>query len=224
MVVCDQLLTALAESREARQRITARMRYRLRWLDPAGHDSRCVFSGCDAGDEPGVHGYVRIVPDYVIRGGNEGYERLLLLARDRRSDTLALFSRAGIHAGQRCADVGCGGGEVSFDLARLADPETVVGIDIDETKLDRARRVASERRITNVEFHAADVTVWNEPSNYDVVYSRFLLQHLADPIAMLHTYVGRRPPRRDAGHRGHRLRRLVLPPPVRGFRVLRAFL
>jgi xylose isomerase len=31
---------------------------------------------------------------YVIRGGKEGYERLLLLARERWPDTAALFKRA----------------------------------------------------------------------------------------------------------------------------------
>ena len=123
--------------------------------------------------------------EYVIRGGDEGYRRLLLLARDRRGDTLALLRRADVHAGQRGVDVGCGGGEVTFDLAALVDPAIVVGLDMDAIKLDHARLAAAERGVTNVEFQVVDVTEWDEPASYDVVYSRFLLQHLTEPVAML---------------------------------------
>jgi SAM-dependent methyltransferase len=37
----------------------------------------------------------------------------------------------------------------------------------------------------NVEFEAMDVTQWAETDAYDVVYARFLLQHLRDPVDML---------------------------------------
>ena len=56
----------------------------------------------------------------MIRGGQQGYERLQLLARERWPDTLALFERVGLGQGARCIDLGCGGGEVSFEIARLA--------------------------------------------------------------------------------------------------------
>ena len=54
---------------------------------------------------------------YMIRGGIEGRERLRVLSRVMRPGTLSLFERAGIGAGMRCLDVGCGGGDVTFDLA-----------------------------------------------------------------------------------------------------------
>jgi ubiquinone/menaquinone biosynthesis C-methylase UbiE len=49
-------------------------------------------------------------------GGKQGYERLLLLARDRWPDTAALFARAGVSPGMRCIDLGCGGGEVTLEI------------------------------------------------------------------------------------------------------------
>ena len=83
---------------------------------------------------------------YVIRGGQEGYDRLLVLARDRWPDTAALFARAGLAPGMRCIDLGCGGGEVTLEIARLVAPGgSVVGADMDEIKLDLARRTAAER-------------------------------------------------------------------------------
>jgi ubiquinone/menaquinone biosynthesis C-methylase UbiE len=126
------------------------------------------------------------VERYVIRGGHEGYNRLLLLARASWPDTAALFSRAGIRPGMKCVDLGCGGGEVTFELARLVAPGgSVTGVDMDEVKLGLARTAAVERGIGNVEFTARNVNSWDEPDGYDVVYSRYLLQHLSEPVDLL---------------------------------------
>src|SRR5260221_2881410 len=126
---------------------------------------------------------------YVIRGGRAGYERLQLLARDRWPDTRALFAHAGVGAGlpgMRCIDLGCGGGEVTFELAKLIAPGgTVIGVDMDEIKLALARDAAAERGVMNVAFRALNVYDWDEPATYDVVFCRFLLHHLSQPVALL---------------------------------------
>ncbi len=113
---------------------------------------------------------------YVLRGGQPGYERLQVLARIRQADTAELFRRVGVASGSRCIDLGCGGGEVTFDLARLAGPSgSVVGVDMDEAKLALARQAAARAGIGNVEFRVANVGAWDEPASYDLVYCRFLL-------------------------------------------------
>jgi ubiquinone/menaquinone biosynthesis C-methylase UbiE len=123
---------------------------------------------------------------YVLRGGQWGYERLKVLARIKRDDTLELFRLAGVRSGMRCLDLGCGGGEVTFDLAVAAGPEgSVAGVDMDAEKLALARESARERGADNVEFRAGNVNDWDEPGGYDFVYSRFLLQHLARPADLL---------------------------------------
>jgi SAM-dependent methyltransferase len=126
------------------------------------------------------------VERYVIRGGKEGYERLLLLARDRWPDTAALFERAALSPGMRCIDLGCGGGEVTLEIARLVAPGgSVTGVDMDEIKLDLGRREAAGRGLGNVEFRRLDIRDWDEPGGYDAVYCRFLLQHLSQPVDLL---------------------------------------
>jgi 2-polyprenyl-3-methyl-5-hydroxy-6-metoxy-1,4-benzoquinol methylase len=123
---------------------------------------------------------------YVIRGGREGYDRLQLLARDRAPDTAALFARAEVRPGMRCIDLGCGGGEVTLEIARLTGPSGhVTGVDMDEVKLDLARQAAAERGIDNVDFRPANVNEWDEPDSYDLAYTRFLLQHLSHPVDLL---------------------------------------
>lgn len=123
---------------------------------------------------------------YVLRGGKEGYDRLLILAQDRWPDTLALLQRAGAVPGMHCADIGCGGGEVSLHLAKLVSPGgRVTGFDMDGVKLDLARQEAQKRGIGNVEFHEINANDWNEVNAYDVVFSRFLLQHLSHPVDLI---------------------------------------
>ena len=126
---------------------------------------------------------VMTLPPYIIRGGQGGRERLRLLARVMRPTTEALFERAGVREGLRCLDVGCGGGDVSFDLARRVGPKgRVVGIDLDEVKLAAARAEAAAAGLANVEFRAVDIVAGNLPQpGFDLVYARFLLTHLREP-------------------------------------------
>ena len=123
---------------------------------------------------------------YVLRGGKAGYDRLLVLARDRWPDTLALFQRARVGPGMTCIDLGCGSGEVTLGLAKIVDPGgRATGLDMNAVNLDLARGAASTRGITNVEFRQLDVNQWNEPGSYDVAYSRALLQHLRAPVELI---------------------------------------
>jgi SAM-dependent methyltransferase len=85
-----------------------------------------------------------------------------------------------------CLDVGCGGGDVTFELADLVGPKgRVVGWDIDEAKLELARREAAETQYDNVEFRLLDIGESDGAPEFDVVYARFLLTHLVDPAGAL---------------------------------------
>lgn len=122
---------------------------------------------------------------YIIRGGIEGRERLRVMARVLRPATLALLDRVGIHPGMACLDIGCGGGDVSLDLARLVgDDGRVVGIDRDQVKIELAREEAANA-FTNVEFRVADILDHDFAGEFDLVYVRFVLTHLPDPSAAL---------------------------------------
>jgi SAM-dependent methyltransferase len=120
---------------------------------------------------------------YIIGGGLAGRERLRVLARALGPTTAALLDRVQIAPGMRCLDVGCGGGDVTCELARRAAPGHVVGVDFDETKLALARDEAAAARIDNLEYRTGDVVKIDLASEYDAIYVRFLLTHLADPAA-----------------------------------------
>jgi len=116
---------------------------------------------------------------YVIEGGQAGKERLRLLSSVMWPTTERLLSRAGLRPGLQCLDVGCGGGDVTRELARRVGPNgRVVGIDRDETILQLDRQELEREPLANLSFRAADAEDLQEPPNYDLVYTRFLLTHL----------------------------------------------
>ena len=123
---------------------------------------------------------------YIIRGGIEGRERLRVLSRVMRPTTLSLFQRVGVCPGMVCLDVGCGGGDVSFDIARLVGPAgRVVGVDIDEIKIEIAGGEAVAQQIANIEFRFANIDEIEPEAEFDFAYSRFVLSHLRDPATAL---------------------------------------
>ena len=124
--------------------------------------------------------------EYVIRGGVDGRERLRLLSEVMGPSTSALLAEAGIPAGSKCLDVGCGGGDVTFELARAAGSTgEVIGIDLDETLLDIARRESDQKGLDNITFEVRDVIDWEPSELFDIVYARFLLTHLPDPGSLI---------------------------------------
>jgi SAM-dependent methyltransferase len=60
-----------------------------------------------------------------------------------------------------------------------------MGIDMDEVNLALAREAAQVGGLTNVVFRAENVNDWNEPEAYDLVFCRYLLQHLSRPLDLL---------------------------------------
>lgn len=85
-----------------------------------------------------------------------------------------------------CLEIGCGGGDLAFDMARMVGATgRVVGTDIDEKKLELARNEAREQQLHNVEFQLADITRTEPPTEFDLVHARFVLTHLRNPVQAL---------------------------------------
>src|SRR6266436_1829267 len=90
---------------------------------------------------------------YSIRGGEEGKNRLDLLARVMLPTTVQLLDRVGLSPGMKCLDVGCGGGHVALLMAGIVRPHgRVIGTDTDTEILALARKDAEAAKVANVEF------------------------------------------------------------------------
>jgi SAM-dependent methyltransferase len=118
---------------------------------------------------------------YVLKTGEEGAERLRLLARAKWPSTRDLLQKVGLCEGMRCLDIGCGIGEVTLQLARWVGPRgRAVGIDSNAEYIQLARREA-ERQGLAAQFELADGSAAGAERAFDLVYARFLLTHLPRP-------------------------------------------
>jgi SAM-dependent methyltransferase len=90
----------------------------------------------------------------------------------------------GISPGDEVVDIGCGTGLTTREAARAAAPGRVVGVDVSERMLERARQLTAAERLGNVRYELGDAQVHRfEPAGFDVAISRFGTMFFSDPAA-----------------------------------------
>ena len=90
----------------------------------------------------------------------------------------------GISPGEDVLDIGCGTGLTTREAARAATPGRVVGVDVSERMLERARRLTAAERLDNVRYERGDAQVHCfDPAGFDVAISRFGTMFFSDPAA-----------------------------------------
>jgi SAM-dependent methyltransferase len=96
-----------------------------------------------------------------------------------------LTERAGIAAGHRVIDVGCGTGDLALHLAEVVGPGgAVLGADLSAPMLALAERRRAERGRGHLRFLQIDAqTHAFEPAAYDLALSRFGVMFFGDPVA-----------------------------------------
>ena len=120
---------------------------------------------------------------YILATGEKAVSRLDLLERIFGPATRRLLSTAGLRPGIRVAEIGCGTGLTARWVANEISPGgSLVGVDSSSEQLDIAKKGAAEAGTTNLSFHESNAYETGLPrDSFDLVYSRFLLCHLADP-------------------------------------------
>lgn len=120
---------------------------------------------------------------YFAAGAPEDAEReqLRLLAAAYNDASQKRLKLLGIGDGWRCLEVGPGGGFMTKWLAETVAPNGSV------VALDSNVRFVRELRLAGVEAREGEI-VEDEIENggFDLVYSRFVVSHLADPVRALH--------------------------------------
>jgi SAM-dependent methyltransferase len=133
------------------------------------------------------HAAGRTVPGGILINDVPAYDALSGFLLGSLFKGIAADVAAGVPAGARILEVGCGPGHLSI---ALADPHglDVTGIDLDPAMIERARANAS--RTIDEEgrpsFMAADVaSLPFADASFDLVVSTFSMHHWADPTAGL---------------------------------------
>jgi SAM-dependent methyltransferase len=123
---------------------------------------------------------------YAFGTGDVAAERLLLLADVFAPSMAAVLGALPRRDPPLVVDLGCGPGSSTAHLGRLLRAGRIVGLDSSPSFVALARE-----RVPGASFVVADVTGdWPVPPA-DLIYARFLLSHLPDPLDLLRTWAGR---------------------------------
>lgn len=123
---------------------------------------------------------------YVLGHTDRERRRLALQASVINPLTDAFLRRAGVSAGMRVLELGCGIGEVSLIAARLVGPHGQVHcIDVDGQALEIARGRARSAGHDHVTFEQVGVLEHSPAKPYDAVIGRHILIHTPDALAAL---------------------------------------
>jgi ubiquinone/menaquinone biosynthesis C-methylase UbiE len=125
---------------------------------------------------------------YVMGRTSEEYERLRRQAELLEPITASVFARAGLCTGMCCLDVGCGPGEVMRLMAERVGPTgKIVGIDVDGMLGREGLSALVSKGYLQCAFIEGDLGTLEQIGSdpFDLVFARFLLMHLDDPILAL---------------------------------------
>jgi 2-polyprenyl-3-methyl-5-hydroxy-6-metoxy-1,4-benzoquinol methylase len=122
--------------------------------------------------------------EYLMGHSDHEMSRLQLQADLLAPITRRLLCSAGLRAGMRLLDIGCGTGAVSVMAAEMVgDTGEVVGIDRSDTAVRQARAQHGAR--PNLRFHTATVEDLSADQPFDVVFGRYVLMHQPEPAALV---------------------------------------
>lgn len=124
---------------------------------------------------------------YLLGHTPEAIQRLLRQGQMLNPFTQRMFEDAGITAGMKVLDVGCGPGDVSLMAADLVGATgSVLGVDANAMVLQVAHARAQEASLRQVSFLAGDIRNLALDQEYDAIVGRLILMHLPDPAELLH--------------------------------------
>lgn len=125
-------------------------------------------------------------PSYVLGHSDWELERLRTQASLIDPVTRRFFVGAGVGAGARVLDVGCGAGDTTFLAADLVgEAGEVVGVDRAPRAIARARDRAHDQSLRNVSFVEGDPAAMAFEGQFDAVVGRYVLMFQPDPALLL---------------------------------------
>jgi ubiquinone/menaquinone biosynthesis C-methylase UbiE len=87
-----------------------------------------------------------------------------------------------LRPGMRLVDFGCGAGSLTCDFAAVVEPGDVVGFDMSEPAISRARTLAEQSGLSNVQFSVANIYDLELPAeSFDVAHFCGVLMYLKEP-------------------------------------------
>jgi ubiquinone/menaquinone biosynthesis C-methylase UbiE len=123
---------------------------------------------------------------YIIYGGQQGADRLTILANAMWPYTRPFLQECGLRPGMKCLDIGCGNGAMTLKIFSEIGPSgEITGVDFDPSIVQIAKQNAVTHQ-PKINFAVLDIENHSlESGSYDFIFCRFLLSHLKSPGAAL---------------------------------------
>ena len=120
---------------------------------------------------------------YLLGYRREEQERLVRQAEELAADSSRLFDEIGVGEGWRAVEVGCGPlGCLELLSKRVGPRGHVVGIERSDEEVERARAIARERGLVNVEVRCCDARETGlAPGSFDLATARLVLVNVPRP-------------------------------------------
>ena len=124
---------------------------------------------------------------YPIQTTADEFTRLQMQADLFRGDARSMLTQIGDGAGWHVLDLCCGIGGITDVLSEwVGEGGSVVGVDLDVAKLQRARAWAKEKQLSNVEFMEANAfDTGLPPRSFDLVHTRFAISVIQSGLGIL---------------------------------------
>jgi SAM-dependent methyltransferase len=130
---------------------------------------------------------------YILGYSKEEHARLEAQAAMLEPATRHALQKVPVHKGWRCLDVACGTGSVTRILGDMVGQNGAVhAVDLDEIYGSVAVNKLNSTGASNFSFEKFDVTGHTAPlgAPFDLVYTRLLILHMADPLQVLRNLWG----------------------------------
>jgi SAM-dependent methyltransferase len=126
---------------------------------------------------------------YVLDSSDEDLQRLLSISELMADAAADDFRRVGARDGWSAIDCGCGPIGALTVMADIVGPTgRVVGVDLSEAAVQRARSIVKMFRLDNVEPVVGDIYALGPTTigcGFDLAFTRCFLMHQADPVRAL---------------------------------------
>ena len=123
--------------------------------------------------------------EYALDVGSSDLHRMTLLGNIYKAHNTQFILNCGLTKGMHVADIGCGPGNMSLWFAeQVGTTGSVTAIDNSDDQLDILRDQLSSHHISHIFPESLDIYELSsrfEPQ-FDLVYCRFLMVHLQNPI------------------------------------------
>ncbi|HEX5503203.1 MAG TPA: methyltransferase domain-containing protein [Thermomicrobiales bacterium] len=128
---------------------------------------------------------------YMLANDAADHARLIAIARGAAQAVREMCARAGVGAGARVVDVGCGPVGALLELAEVVGPlGVVVGLDSSAAAVATARAIVAGQNLGNVavvhgDVNTLDLAALTAAGPFDAAHLRLVLGHQTDPAATL---------------------------------------